>query len=197
MQGFEFLKSEGSESLIRLYDNSGMIKEGKDEEERTYKVHRKMPFDSTRKRMSVLLTDPQDGLIKLYTKGADSIIKERLSKKQLDQKLMDHVDDFLARSSVLGLRTLLMAMRVIDKEEFDAVVKEFKGAEADVKNKEQKLLDIYERFERDLVLVGATSVEDKLQDDVPIVLEDFRRAGIKTWMLTGDKLETAKNIGYS
>ena len=66
--------------------------------------------------MSILLTDPIDGKIKLYTKGADSIIKDRLSKN-IDLKTMDAIDDFLARSSVKGLRTLLLSMRIIDKNE--------------------------------------------------------------------------------
>ena len=156
-----------------------------------------MPFDSTRKRMSVLFTDPDDGLIKLYTKGADFITEERLDKKQYDEKFEDCVKDFLTRSSAIGLGTLLMAMRVVEPEKFDQVKRELSEAEKDINNREKRLLGVYERFERGLVLIGATSVEDKLQDNVPDTLEDFRRAGISTWMLTGDKLETAKNIGYS
>jgi magnesium-transporting ATPase (P-type) len=77
-----------------------------------------MEFNSTRKRMSIILRDPDDGLIKMYTKGADSIIKERLDKSQIDRKMMDHLDTFLTKSSLKGLRTLLMAMRVIDEEEY-------------------------------------------------------------------------------
>ena len=56
---------------------------------------------------------------------------------------------------------------------------------------------MYDEFERDLVLIGATCVEDRLQDNVPQTIADLQKAGIKIWMLTGDKLETAENIGYS
>lgn len=77
-----------------------------------------MEFNSDRKRMSILLRDPEDGLIKLYTKGADSIIKKRLDPRQIDQKMMGEVDTFLNKASVKGLRTLLMGMRVIDEAEF-------------------------------------------------------------------------------
>lgn len=196
-QGFEFIKADGSESEIKIYPKSGIPMKENETVSKVYKIHKKMPFDSTRKRMSVLFTDPDDGLIKLYTKGADSIIEERLDKKQYDEKFEDRVKDFLARSSAIGLRTLLMAMRVIEKEEFAQVQRELAEAENDLNNREKRLLDVYERFERGLVLIGATAVEDKLQDNVPDTLEDFRRAGISTWMLTGDKLETAKNIGYS
>lgn len=80
-----------------------------------------MEFNSDRKRMSILVRDPDDGFYKLYVKGADSIIKERLDRKQLDEDLMELVDDFLTRASVKGYRTLLMAMKVLDEAE----VKEF------------------------------------------------------------------------
>lgn len=93
---------------------------------------------------------------------------------------------------MIGLRTLLMAMRVIDPEEFKEIMAQIRDAESDVKNSEKRLSQIYDQFETDLVLIGATCVEDKLQDQVPETLEDFRKAGIKVWMLTGDKLETAK-----
>jgi len=56
---------------------------------------------------------------------------------------------------------------------------------------------VYNKFERGLVLVGATAVEDRLQDDVPQTIHSLQSAGIKIWMLTGDKLETAENIGES
>jgi P-type E1-E2 ATPase len=71
------------------------------------------------------------------------------------------------------------------------------AAEKDVSNRDKLLAQLYDRFERDLVLLGGTAVEDRLQDDVPETIHDLQTAGIKIWMLTGDKLETAENIGYS
>lgn len=124
-QGFEFLEANEARSIIRLLPQSGMSG-SEDETTKEYKIHRKVLFDSERKRMSILFTDPDDGKTKLFIKGADSIIKERLSKKFVDQKVMDHIDNFLARSSVIGLRTLLMAMRVIDDEEFRDITKRIK-----------------------------------------------------------------------
>ena len=197
MQGFEFLEANEARSIIKLYKRSGMLNGEETEITKEYKIHKKVLFDSERKRMSILFTDPDDGHIKLFIKGADSIIKDRLSKEFIDQKVMDHIDNFLARSSVIGLRTLLMAMRLIDEDEFHDIMEKIREAESDVKNSEKKLSEIFDEFERGLVLIGATWVEDKLQDKVPETLQDFRKAGIKVWMLTGDKLETAKNIGYS
>jgi phospholipid-translocating ATPase len=73
-----------------------------------------MEFNSDRKRMSIIVRDPADGHVKMFTKGADSIIKSRLDPRQIQDKMMADVDNFLNKASVKGLRTLLMAMRVID-----------------------------------------------------------------------------------
>lgn len=74
-----------------------------------------MEFNSDRKWMSIVLTDPTDGLTKVYMKGADSIIKERLSEESKnDQWMMPKINQFLKESSTKGFRTLLMAMWVID-----------------------------------------------------------------------------------
>jgi magnesium-transporting ATPase (P-type) len=121
-----------------------------------------MEFNSDRKRMSILLKDPKDGKIKMFTKGADSIIKERLDPNQINEKVMESTDDFLNRASVKGLRTLLMAMKVIDEESFSMFNKEVASAEKDVLNRDKLLEGIFDKFERDLVLLGATAVEDRL-----------------------------------
>ncbi len=106
-------------------------------------------------------------------------------------------EDFLDKASVKGLRTLLMAMKVIDEQEFSEFNKQMDNAEKDVLNRDKLYEEIFDKFERDLVLVGATAVEDRLQDEVPATIHDLQAGGIKIWMLTGDKLETAENIGYS
>jgi len=111
--------------------------------------------------------------------------------------MMKDIDLFLTKASVKGLRTLLMAMRVIDESEYKAFLADISSAEKDVMNREKLLAQIYDKFERGLVLLGATAVEDRLQDNVPETINDLQEAGIKIWMLTGDKLETAENIGYS
>lgn len=132
-----------------------------------YKVYRRIEFNSSRKRMSIILRDPDDGLIKMYTKGADSIIKERLDKGQIDRRMMDHMDTFLTKSSLKGLRTLLMAMRVIDEDEYKDFAGKVSEAEKDIINRDKLLDKIYDEYEKGLVLLGATAVEDRLQDNVP------------------------------
>lgn len=196
-RGFEFCKTSDTSVTVRLYPNSGYCETDDELIEKTYKVHRRMEFNSDRKRMSILFTDCEDGKVKLFTKGADSIIKARLNKAYIDYDTEQFIDDFLAKSSVQGLRTLLLAVRILDKSEFNQILQDFADAEDDIMNRDRLLQEVYDKYEQDLVLIGATAVEDRLQDDVPIVLEDMRSAGIKVWMLTGDKFETAKNIGYS
>jgi phospholipid-transporting ATPase len=104
-----------------------------------FTVFRRMEFNSDRKRMSILVRDPDDGYYKLYVKGADSIIKERLDKKQIDEDLMDIVDDFLTRASVKGYRTLLMAMKVLDEDEVKEFLESCEKAEQNLLTREVQL----------------------------------------------------------
>jgi len=86
-------------------------------------VHKRIEFTSERKRMSIIVTDPIDGLIKVYIKGADSIIIDWLSEESKnDKRMMDKIQLFLQESSTKGFRTLLMGMKIIDENE----LKEFK-----------------------------------------------------------------------
>lgn len=135
--------------------------------EREYEVFRRMEFNSDRKRMSILVRDPDDGLIKLYTKGADSIIIDRLDPKQIDDTLMNEINAFLTETSNNGLRTLCMAMRVIEEEELQAFIGAYKAIEEELEGKDERLDELYSDFEQGLVLLGATAVEDMLQQDVP------------------------------
>jgi P-type E1-E2 ATPase len=58
------------------------------------------------------------------------------------------------------------------------------------------IIQVAELIENDLILIGSTAIEDKLQEGVPRCIETLQRAGIKIWVLTGDKIETAINIAY-
>ena len=119
--GFELINDKPlqikvKQQLLEPSDPSGIQIE-ENVIEKTYEVYRRMEFDSDRKRMSILIKDLDDGLIKLYTKGADSIIIDRLDLNQKDDALMTEVNLFLKEASCNGLRTLCMAMRVIDEGE--------------------------------------------------------------------------------
>lgn len=64
-------------------------------------------------------------------------------------------------------------------------------------NKEEAINEVAEEIELDFDLIGSTAIEDKLQEDVGETIFDIKRAGIQLWVLTGDKIETAINIGHS
>ena len=120
-----------------------------------------MEFSSDRKRMSILIKDPQDETYKLYMKGADTIVKDRLAKEQ-NKEIEATVDDFLKRCSQKGFRSLVMAMKVVSQEEVDEFNAKIAKAEEDLDNKNELLEEIYSDFEKEMVLIGASGVEDKL-----------------------------------
>ncbi|KAF8639497.1 hypothetical protein AX17_001402 [Amanita inopinata Kibby_2008] len=150
-------------------------------------------FNSTRKRMSTVIRAP-NGKIKLYTKGADNVILERLSKNQpYTEKTLAHLEDYASE----GLRTLCIAYRDIPEQEYIQWAAIYDQAAATINGRGEALDQAAELIEKDLFLLGATAIEDKLQDGVPDTIHTLQMAGIKVWILTGDRQETAINIGMS
>ena len=180
--GYSFIKTTNTGKIVRI---NGI--------EQEIEVLQFFEFDSNRKRSSIIIK--HNGLIKLLVKGADSIIIDRLSDK-VDQPYLEKTKELLERFSVKGFRTLCFAMKVITQREYDEIVEEMNKLNTDPE-KPKKIKAVASNIETDLVLLGCTSVEDKLQDDVPKVIANMIDANIKVWMLTGDKLETAENIGFS
>ncbi|KAI9697394.1 MAG: hypothetical protein M1836_004672 [Candelina mexicana] len=163
--------------------------------EREYKILNTLEFNSTRKRMSAIIRMP-DGRLILFCKGADSIIYSRLragEQSELRKSTAEHLEMF-ARE---GLRTLCIAQRELGEEEYETWNKEHDIAAAAVQDREDKLEKVSDMIERELTLLGGTAIEDRLQDGVPDTISLLGDAGIKLWVLTGDKVETAINIGFS
>ncbi|XP_051148424.1 phospholipid-transporting ATPase 3-like isoform X2 [Andrographis paniculata] len=159
-----------------------------------YEILNVLEFNSTRKRQSVVCRYP-DGRLVLYSKGADTVIYERLVDTNNDLKNVtrEHLEQFGAT----GLRTLCLAYRNLSPEEYDSWNEKFVQAKSALRDREKKLDEIAEHIEKDLILIGCTAIEDKLQEGVPATIETLLRAGIKLWVLTGDKMETAINIAYA
>ncbi|XP_018420457.1 PREDICTED: probable phospholipid-transporting ATPase VD [Nanorana parkeri] len=163
-----------------------------------------LPFDSVRKRMSIVVRHPLTNKVVVYTKGADSVIMDLLSPTSDDNKAdvlqadirkltQRHLDNY-ARC---GLRTLCIARKVMTDGEYSEWLQSHFLAETSIDNREELLYESALRLETNLDLLGATGVEDRLQEGVSETIESLREAAIKIWMLTGDKEETAVNIGHA
>ena len=159
-----------------------------------YELLAVLEFNSSRKRMSALFRCP-DGKIRCYCKGADTVILERLGKDNpIVEATLQHLEEYATE----GLRTLCLAMREIPEEEYQQWSQIFEKANTTVSgNRAEELDKAAEIIEHDLYLLGATAIEDKLQDGVPDTIHTLQEAGIKVWVLTGDRQETAINIGMS
>ncbi|KAF9365034.1 hypothetical protein BGX34_011602 [Mortierella sp. NVP85] len=109
------------------------------------------------------------------------------------QQTMDHIQEY----ATTGLRTLLYGHRFLSESEYKEWAKQYADAQSAIEGRQEKLEQVAEVLEQNLDMTGATAIEDKLQAGVPETIDKLRRAGIRLWMLTGDKRETAINIGYS
>ncbi|XP_035164586.1 phospholipid-transporting ATPase IK [Oxyura jamaicensis] len=160
---------------------------------RTYKVLAMLDFNSDRKRMSVLVRDPQ-GTIRLYTKGADTVILERLRSRGPSETFTERALDRFAEET---LRTLCLASKVVSEAEYCEWSRRHQEASILLQDRAWQLDSLHEEMEQNLELLGVTAIEDKLQDGVPETIQLLKLGNIKVWVLTGDKQETAMNIGYA
>uniref|UniRef100_A0A669E7L7 Phospholipid-transporting ATPase n=1 Tax=Oreochromis niloticus TaxID=8128 RepID=A0A669E7L7_ORENI len=161
-------------------------------EEKSYELLNVLEFSSNRKRMSVVVRTP-NGKLRLYCKGADNVIFERLTEaSQYKDLTVAHLEH-----NYFCLRTLCFAYVDLEEEAYQEWLKEYNRVSTIIKDRAQKLEECYELLEKNLMLLGATAIEDRLQAGVPETIATLMRADIKIWVLTGDKQETAINIGYS
>ena len=201
--------------------------------EETWTILAVNKFDSTRKRMSVLVRSPQElgSIPMLLIKGADSsmldpevcegskyIASGALGDEKMNSMITstpctfdecaDNCEEW--QKSVLlnmqsqlgifaseGLRTLVLGVRILTERECDNWLAKYNIASTSIENRDIKLTAVAKEIETNIHIVGSTAIEDKLQDGVPETIYNIARAGIKLWVLTGDKRETAIEIGYS
>ena len=154
-----------------------------------------LEFNSTRKRMSVIIRNPQ-GQIVLYCKGADSVIYERLAEDH-DSVLKDQTSKDMEAFANSGLRTLCVAYRLISDEEYLEWSQVYDAASSSINERDDEIEKANTLIEHSLHVLGATALEDKLQEGVPEAIEKLHAAGIRLWILTGDKVQTAIEIGVS
>lgn len=150
------------------------------------------PFTSETKRMGIIIRDRSTGEITFYEKGADTVMSKFVQYN-------DWLDEECGNMAREGLRTLVVARRKLSEEYYKQFERRYHQARistsADRNDSARAVAE--EMLEKDMELLGLTGVEDKLQDDVRTTLELLRNAGLKVWMLTGDKIETATCIAVS
>ncbi|XP_078402975.1 phospholipid-transporting ATPase IA isoform X3 [Cetorhinus maximus] len=162
-------------------------------QEEKYELLNVLEFTSNRKRMSVIVRMPS-GKLRLYCKGADTVIYERLSDSSRYKDItLKHLEQFATE----GLRTLCFTVAEISETMYRDWLEVYHRASTALQNRILKLEESYELIEKNLQLLGATAIEDRLQDKVPETIETLSKADIKIWILTGDKQETAINIGHA
>ena len=182
----------------KIYSKNG---KNDNEEIKKYEVLLKIPFSSERQRSSIIVKELRNNQIKIYNKGSDTKIFEGINNYSRDnilEKTKEHVDNF-ARN---GLRTLCYSFKNISENEFREWFSKYNDMKEYLKinnknNKENEIENLIKEIESNCFLLGATALEDQLQDNVKNDIQKFIDAGINFWMLTGDKMDTAESIGNS
>ncbi|XP_063921880.1 probable phospholipid-transporting ATPase IIB isoform X1 [Zophobas morio] len=171
-------------------DLSSMQLRGPDGRLYNYNILQIFPFTSETKRMGVIMKDLQTGEIVFYLKGADVVMSPIV-------QYTDWLDEEVGNMARDGLRTLVVARKLLTEEQYVDFESRYNAARLSVTDRVARVAQVVESLEREMELLCITGVEDKLQDNVRPTLELLRNAGIKIWMLTGDKLETATCIAKS
>ncbi|KAK8169510.1 phospholipid-translocating P-type ATPase-like protein [Phyllosticta citrichinensis] len=157
------------------------------------------PFTSEGKRMGIVVkffqgsdSNPVDnGEIWFYQKGADTVMTSIVAAN-------DWLDEETANMAREGLRTLVVGRKKLSPQQYSDFTQRFHEASVSLHGRDGAMANVVKNFlEHDLELLGVTGVEDKLQRDVKPSLELLRNAGVKIWMLTGDKVETARCVAVS
>nr|XP_058896444.1 probable phospholipid-transporting ATPase IIB isoform X5 [Kogia breviceps] len=156
----------------------------------TYCILQTFPFTSESKRMGVIVRDESTAEITFYMKGADVAMSTVVQYN-------DWLEEECGNMAREGLRTLVVAKRALTEEQYQDFENRYNQAKLSVHDRTLKVAAVVESLEREMELLCLTGVEDQLQADVRPTLEMLRNAGIKIWMLTGDKLETATCIAKS
>lgn len=156
-------------------------------------------FNSVRKRMSVVCRDCDNNCIIMVTKGSESVldcIDLNASTRAQDEHLVDTTLAHFEAFAKSGLRTMLVGYKMLKKKDYDVIEAEVRAARLSIRDKEHMLSLVYKQVESNLRFLGTTAVEDTLQQGVPKTIADLKSAGIKIWLLTGDKVETATSVAY-
>uniref|UniRef100_A0A8D2LPP2 Phospholipid-transporting ATPase n=1 Tax=Varanus komodoensis TaxID=61221 RepID=A0A8D2LPP2_VARKO len=149
-----------------------------------YTILQIFPFTYESKRMGIIVRDESTGEIMFYMKGADVVMAGIVQYN-------DWLDEECGNMAREGLRVLVVAKKSLTEEQYQDFEARYVQAKLSVHDRSLKVATVIESLEMEMELLCLTGVEDQLQADVRPTLETLRNAGMKVWMLTGDKLETA------
>jgi phospholipid-translocating ATPase len=150
------------------------------------------PRQSGFERLSVAFSEARSSM---QMEEMDDMVDEGVAADEaaVIERCLQHINDFATE----GLRTLLYGYRFLDDDEYTTWKKGYLDATTSLVDRARLIEEAGDMIEQGFELCAATAIEDKLQHGVPQAIDKLRRAKIKMWMLTGDKRETAINIGYS
>ena len=173
-----------TDKSLKIKDAAGAIEE--------FEVLANFPFSSDTKRMGIILKNLKYGHIIFYLKGAESVMKNYAKKEYIG-----YINENAENLATKGLRTLVLTYKLLTEEEFNKWNEEYKEASTSMENRKEKMAEVVSKIENNMEYLCVTGVEDLLQDDVATTIDNLRNAGMKIWMLTGDKVETATCISIS
>lgn len=183
-----------------LRDNDSLLYVNFLGEKQVYRYLENIEFSSERKRMTAFIerVDKEDDFVYVFCKGADDMIISLLDES-VDPQFIETTQQHLRTFAQSGLRTLVFSYRKVSKAEFSSWHTLWHDAtvQAVSSGSNARLVELALKMESKLILLGATAVDDKLQEDAPETIENLRKANISVWVLTGDKQETAVSIGYA
>ena len=175
-----------------IFRNEKEIKISENGEIFSYEILGNFPFSSETKRMGIILRDLQTNKIKFYLKGAENIIVNFVKSSQKDP-----INNNALNLAKKGLRTLVLTSKDINEDLYNNFKIKYEEAKLSMSKREEKIQSVVNQLENEMNFLCVTGVEDLLQDNVKLTIENLRKGGIKVWMLTGDKAETAKCISIS
>ena len=157
-----------------------------------YKILANFPFSSDTKRMGIILQNKKHNHIIFYLKGAENVMMKFVKKEYIG-----YIKENAENLATKGLRTLVLTQKLISQQYFDEWFEEYTQALTSMDDRKDKIAKAISKLENDMDFLCVTGVEDLLQDDVATTIDNLRNAGMKIWMLTGDKVETATCISIS
>ena len=177
--------------LIGRTDKEIKIKDPTDQIEE-FEVLANFPFSSDTKRMGIILKNKKHGHIIYYLKGAENVMM-----KFVKNEYISYISENAENLATKGLRTLVLSQKLISQDDYNKWNKEYQEALTSMENRQEKISKVVSKLENNMDFLCVTGVEDLLQDDVATTIDNLRNAGMKVWMLTGDKVETATCISIS